>query len=106
MGRDQVPANVEREDLAEAADACLCGEMKDPVDAVEVERLGGEIEPPHVEPTRVLFLFGEVVEVGEAVDPDNVVTLLEQRLRKVRADEAGGSGDDVSHREREVSRAV
>jgi hypothetical protein len=34
------------------------------------------------------------------------VAILDQRVRKVRADEPGGSGDDVSHREREVIRAV
>ncbi len=80
--------------------------MEDAVDAVEIERLLGEIEAAHVEAARVLLLLGRVVVVGEAVDADDVVARLEQRLREVRADEAGGSGDDVSHREREVIRAV
>ncbi len=106
LRRDQVPADVERKDLAEAPDTRLRREMEDPVDAIEREWLGGEIEAAHVEPARVLFLFRQVVVVREAVDADDVVPLLEQCVRKVRADEAGGSGDDVSHREREVIRAV
>jgi len=57
--------------------------MEDPVDAVEFERLGGEIEPAHVETARVLFLLREVVVVGEAVDADDVVPFLEQRVREV-----------------------
>ena len=57
LRRDQVPANVEREDLAEAPDARLRGEMEDAVDAVEVEWLLGEIEAAHVEAARVLFLL-------------------------------------------------
>ena len=69
------------------------------MDQVDAEALGQKLANP-------LGVAREVVEVGEAVDTDNVVALLEQRLREVRADEAGGSGDDVSHREREVIRAV
>ena len=35
---------------------------------------------------------------GEVVDDDDVVVLC-QRIRKVRADEAGPAGDDVAHEE-------
>ena len=79
LRRDQVPANVEREDVAEAADARLRREMEDPVDAGEIERLLGQIDAAHVEPARVLLFLGGVVVVGEAVDADDVVALLEQR---------------------------
>ena len=36
----------------------------------------GEVEPPHVEPARVLLLLRRVVVVGEAVDADDLVARL------------------------------
>jgi hypothetical protein len=106
MRRDQVPANVDRKDVSEAADARLRREVEHAVHAGQIERLLGQIAAQHVEPAGVLLFFGRVVVVGEAVDADDVVAILEQRVRKLRADEPGGSGDDVSHREREVIPAV
>ena len=106
LRRDQVPAHVQREDVAEAADARLCGQMEDTVHTIEVERFLGEVETAHIEPARVFLLLGRVVVVREAVDAGDVVARFLQCLRKVRADEAGGSGDDVSHREEEVNRAA
>ena len=106
MRRDQVPADVERKDLAEAADTRLGRQMEDSVDAGEIERFLGQVAMQHVEPPSVLLFFGGVVVVGEAVHSDDVVAGLVQRMRKLRPDEPGGSGDDLSHREREVSRAV
>jgi len=106
MRRDQVPANVDRKDVPEAADARLRREVEDPVHAGQIERLLGQIAAQHVEPACVLLFFNRVVVVGETVDSDDVVALFDQRVGKLRADEPGGSGDDVSHREKEVIPAV
>ena len=48
-------------------------------------------------PRDVLLLQRDVVVVGEAVEADDVVTLGAERLGEVRADEAGGAGDEVAH---------
>ena len=93
-----VPAKIEREDVAEAVDARLAGEMEDPVDAGEVERVVGEVDAPDVEVARVLLLQRRVVVVGEDVEPHHFVAVGQEPLGEVRADEAGGAGDHVPHR--------
>ena len=71
-----------REDVAEAPDARLAGEVKHAVDAREVEGILGKVDAAHVEPARVLLLQGRVVVVGEAVEADDVVAGCEQRLAR------------------------
>ena len=71
--------------------------MKDAGQPGEVERVLDQVEPMHVDPACVLLLDRGVVEVCEGIEPDDIVTRREQRLRKVRADEPGRSGDDVVH---------
>ncbi len=83
MRREQVPADVDREDVAEAAHARLRGEVEDAVDAVEIECILREVEPPDVEPARVLLLLGRVVVVREAVDADDLVPRRDERLGEV-----------------------
>jgi hypothetical protein len=97
LRREQVPPDVDRKDVAEAAHARLRREMEDAVDAVEVELLVGEVDAQHLEAARVLFLLGRVVVVREAVDADDVVPGLLQRARELRADETRSARDDVSH---------
>src|SRR5439155_20143842 len=75
----------------------LARQVEDPVGAREVELVLGEVDARHVKARRVLLLERDVVVVGEAVERDDIVAALEQRLREVRADEARGAGDDVSH---------
>ena len=98
LAREHVPLDVEREDVAEAAHARLAGEVEDAVEAGEVELVAGEVEAAHVEPAGVPLLQRGVVVVGERVDPDDLVPGRLERLGEVRADEAGGAGDDVPHR--------
>ena len=95
-----VPAQVEGEDVAEAAHARLPCEMEDTVEVGEVELVLGEIEAANlrVEPACVFLLQRRVVVVGEAVDADDVVPVPEQCFREVRADEAGCARYDVSQR--------
>jgi hypothetical protein len=95
--REHVPADVDGKHVAEAAHPGLRREMEDTVDAVEVERLLCEVESQDVEPACVLFLLGRVVVVREAVDAHDLVTRRDELLCEVRADEAGGSCDDVPH---------
>jgi hypothetical protein len=71
--------------------------MEHTVDAVQLERLVGQVEPVDAEGPRVRLLLGRVVVVGEAVDRLDVVAVGEQRLREMRPDEAGCAGDDVPH---------
>ena len=97
LAREYVLANVEREHVAEAAHAGLGGEVEHTVEAGEVERILGEVEPGDVEPARVRLLQSGVVIVGKAVDAERVVARGEQRVHQVRADEARGAGDDVPH---------
>jgi hypothetical protein len=56
------------EHLPEAAHAGLAGQVEDAVDAGEVERVAGEVEPRDVEPLGVPLLLRRVVVVGEGVD--------------------------------------
>ena len=43
-------------------------------------------------------LFRRIIVVGEAVDPDDPLTVAQQAVDETRADEAGRSGhDDVIH---------
>jgi len=98
LGREQGASHVDGKDVAEAAHPRLRSEVEDAVDAVEIELVLREVEPAHVEPTRIPLFLGEVVVVREAVDADNVVSRLAERLGEVRANEAGGPRDDVSHR--------
>ena len=74
--------------------------MEDAVGAGEDGSSGavGEIELEHVERRRVPLLARAVVVVGVRVDGDDLVPGREQRLGQVRADEARGACDDVSHR--------
>jgi hypothetical protein len=93
---------VEGEDGPEAPDAGLRGEVEDAVEAVEVEGVGREVDPPNHDPARlearrVLLLQPDVVVVGEAVDADDLVTRLDESLCEVRADEAGRPRDGVPH---------
>ena len=94
----QVLPDVDREHVAEAPHARLRGQVEDAVDAAEIERLVREVEPPHVQPARVLLFLGRVIGIREAVDAEQVVTRLDERVRELRADEPGCTGDDVSHR--------
>src|SRR5205814_9948946 len=100
LRRKHVAPQVEREHVAEAPHTRLSREMEDAVDAVERQRVLREVEAPHVEPGRIRLLLGGVVVVGEAVDPQDLVTGGDECLREVRADEASRAGDDVSHRPR------
>jgi hypothetical protein len=72
--------------------------MEHAVEAAEVELVVREVEAANVEVRRVLLFQRRVVVVREAVDPDDVVAVREQALGEVRADEARGSGDEVSQR--------
>ena len=72
--------------------------MEDAVDAREVEIVGGKVRPQNVQAAGVLLLQRPVVVVGEAVDADDVVARVDERIREVRADEAGDACDDVAHR--------
>ena len=78
LRREHVPAQVEREDVAEAAHAGLPGEVEDAVEAREVELVLGQVDALNLDATssraRVLLLQRRVVVVGEAVEPDDVVT--------------------------------
>src|SRR2546429_5958123 len=47
--------------------------------------------------SKVALLGRTRVVVGEAVDPNHLVTPRQQPLRQVRADEAGGAGDNHPH---------
>jgi hypothetical protein len=87
---------VQLEDVAEAAHPGLPGEVEDAVDAAQVERVAREVEPEDLEAGGVVLLHGRVVVVVERVDPDDVVTALDERVREVRADEARGAGDEVA----------
>ena len=79
---EHVPAEVEREDVAEAAHARLPGEMEDAVEAGEVERILGQVDVADVEPARVLVLERRVVVVGEAVEADDLVAAGLQRFAR------------------------
>jgi hypothetical protein len=75
--------------------------VEDAVDAGEVERVLGEVEAADVErqiskQPCVLLLQRDVVVVGEAVDPGDLVAARGERLREVRADETGGSRHHVA----------
>ena len=72
--------------------------MEHAVHTVQLERVLGEVDALHREPARVLLLERRVVVVRERVPADRVVTALEERAEKLRADEPGGAGDDVAHR--------
>src|SRR5581483_7071485 len=96
---------IEREDLAEAPHAGLARQMEDAVDAVEVERVGGEVEAQDVEAGGVPLLLCRVVVVGEAVDSDDLVAGVRELVRQMRADEPGGAGDEVPHRGRRLARS-
>ncbi len=95
--REQVAPRVLVEDVPEAADARLPGEVEDAVDAVEPEILRREVDALDVERRRVLLLQRDVVVVGEAIDCPDVVASSRERLGEVRADEARRAGDDVPH---------
>ena len=72
--------------------------MEDAVEAGEVERIAREVDTLEDETARILLLEGRVVVVRETVEPDDVVAARGQRVREMRADEARGSGHEVSHR--------
>ena len=57
LRREHVPAQVEREDVAEAPDARLPGEMEDAVEAGEVELVLGEVEPARSSSPRAFSSF-------------------------------------------------
>src|SRR5919204_345749 len=59
--------------------------------------VGYEVEALELDGARVLLLLGGVVVVGQAVDPDYLVSARGELLGEMRADEAGGSGDGVPH---------
>src|SRR5262249_38067931 len=102
LRRDDVAARVHGKVVAEArTDAGLAGEGVDDTGSVEqrVERRprevrSDELEPALKRPAEVLLLAPGVVVVGQSVDPARVPPPSEQLLAEVRADEAGGSGDD------------
>ena len=98
LRREQVAVEVGLEDIAEAPHARLAREVEDAVDPPEVDRVAREVEPEDLLPARVLLLQLDIVVIGEAVDPDDVVPEVAQRGRKVRADEPGRAGDDEAHR--------
>ena len=104
LRREQVPAQVRREDVAEAAHAGLPGEVEHPVGTRRSRRrprpgrrAGSRCRAPRAS-RALLLLQRRVVVVGEAVEPDDVVTGGAQRRGKVRPDEPGCAGDDVPHR--------
>ena len=72
--------------------------MEDAVEAGEVDRVARQVEPEDLLAADVLLLQRDVVVVGEAVEPDDLVALGAQGLREMRADEAGGAGDEIPHR--------
>jgi hypothetical protein len=63
--------------------------VEDAVEAAKSSSSSARSSAAHVERARVLLLQARVVVVGEAVEPDDVVALLLERLGEVRADEAG-----------------
>jgi hypothetical protein len=65
------------------------------VDLVEVA--AHEVEPLRGEPGEVQLLDPEVVVVGQAVDADDVMALVQQCAGEVAPDEAGDAGDQCSH---------
>ena len=69
-----------------------------PSKPVEVDRVAREVEPEDLLAARVLLLQRDVVVVGEAVEADDLVALGAQGLGEMRADEAGGAGDEIPHR--------
>ena len=71
--------------------------MEDAVVSSEVKLILGEVDTLDVERARVLLLQPRVVVVGEAIEADDLVTLLEQILGEVRADEAGRPGHGIAH---------
>ncbi len=71
--------------------------MEDPVGALEIERILDEVDALDGQSARVLLLQRRVVVVGERVPADCVVPSLEKRSQELRADEPGGTGDDVAH---------
>jgi hypothetical protein len=70
--------------------------MEDAVEAGEVELVLGQVDTRDLEAGGVLLLQGDVVVVRERIERDKVVAVPEQRLGQVRADEAGGSGNEVA----------
>ena len=70
---EHVAAQVEREDVAEAAHAGLARQMEQAVQAREVQLVLGEVDAADLEPARVLLLQRAVVVVGEAVDPNDLM---------------------------------
>ncbi len=96
---EHVPLEVRLEHVAEAAHTGLPGEVEDAVDAAKVDRIAGEVDAPDVQPAHVLLLQRDVVVVGEAVEADDIVSPVAQGVREVRADEPGGAGDEVQHRQ-------
>ena len=82
LRREHVPAEVEREDVAEAPHARLPREVEDAVEAAEVERVLGEVDVADVEAAGVLALERRVVVVGEAVEADDLVAAGLQRSRR------------------------
>ena len=93
----QVPVEIGLEDVPEAPNARLPGQVEDAVEAVDFDRVAREVTPDDRLPARVLLLQGDVVVVREAVEADDVVPLGAEGLGQVGADEAGGAGDEIAH---------
>lgn len=100
LRREHVPAQILREVVAEArAHAGLPGEVEHAVRAAD-ERgdvVLREVGAHDVQAGRVLLLQRRVVVVVERVDADDLVAGGVECLAQMRPDEAGGSGDEVSH---------
>ena len=94
LRREDVAAQVDREDAAEAADARLPGKVEHAVEAGEVEVFLCEVDAADLEAACVLLLQRRVVVVGEAVDADDVVAVGHERFGEMRADESRRAGDD------------
>ena len=79
---EHVPVEVGLEHVAEAPHARLPGEVEDAVEAGEVDRVARQVEPEDLLATRVLLLQRDVVVVGEAVEPDDLVALARAAPRR------------------------
>ena len=100
LRREDVPLDVEREDVAEAPHPGLAGKVEDAVEPEEVDLVDGEVDAANVEIACVLLLQPGVVVIGEAVEADHLVPEANELVGEMGADEARCAGDPVTHRRR------
>ena len=79
LAREDVPAHVDGEDVAEARHARLSRQMEHAVEPVQRKRVLGEVDALDRQPGGVRLLQRRVVVVRERIPADRVVPALEER---------------------------